>query len=169
VAVGFTPYADPRVRSLIGAYKFHSRTQLAAALGEVLARAASASPTLLPDSAVLLVPIPLQRRRERERGFNQAEEIARLLQPRLPAGSEIVSPLVRARKTAQQASLAKADRRANVAGAFRAIGACDEGKTYLLVDDVMTSGETLVAAAQALRSAGARTIRAITLAYGSDD
>ncbi len=158
-------YGDPRIRRLIAAYKFDGRTRLAGTFSALLARAATAAPTLFPDRPVSLVPVPLAPRRHRERGFNQAEGIAGLLLPHLPAGSAVRPLLERTRATAQQASLAKDARRGNVAGAFVAHGETDACGTVLLVDDVVTSGETLRAAAAALRSAGCRDIAAFAFAH----
>ena len=110
------------------------------------------------DGADLVVPVPLHRSRERTRGFNQARALARRLdRPMLDA-------LVRTRRTASQADLTAAKRRANVRGAFEWRGRALTGLTVVLVDDVSTTGATLNACATVLLDAGAQEVRALTAA-----
>lgn len=109
-----------------------------------------------------LVPVPLGPARQRRRGYNQSAELAR------PLGALVRVPvreaaLARVRETASQTRLAPEARRANLAGAFRA-GAGVRGRALVLVDDVFTTGATLLAAAQALLGAGARSVAAVTFA-----
>jgi ComF family protein len=110
---------------------------------------------------VFLVPIPLGRRRQRSRGYNQSECLARALEDSsgLPVRPTV---LRRIRETPTQTALTPEARRANVAGAFAAAEA--DGVACVLVDDVFTTGATLVAAAVALRAAGASRIDAVTFA-----
>lgn len=112
----------------------------------------------------LLVPVPLHRSRLRSRGYNQSAKVASV------AASALSLPwgnvLIRARATVSQVGLDAAGRRANVSGAF----ACPHDLTdlsILLIDDVVTTGATLEACAVACRHAGARDVRAVTLATGS--
>ena len=109
----------------------------------------------------VLVPIPLGDRRLRTRGYNQAAELAHALgrRWRLPVRPE---SLVRQRETQTQTELAPEARRANVEGAF--LPANRGHGTVILVDDVLTTGATLLAAAQALRSAGWGPVQAVTFA-----
>ncbi|HQR47417.1 MAG TPA: phosphoribosyltransferase family protein, partial [Thermoanaerobaculia bacterium] len=113
------------------------------------------------DGLDAVVPIPSPRRRNRERGYDPAallgEELARRLDlPLLPA-------LSRVKETPPQSRLTAAERRANVAGAFRA-RASAAGRSLLVVDDVLTTGATAFAAAEALRAAGARRVALAVLA-----
>lgn len=149
-------YAFP-ADALIRALKYRGTLAAAGALAEVLAPALWTAP--VPD---LVVPIPLSAARERERGFNQSLEIARCLPPRW---RQPVDPaaLVRIQDTPPQAALPLADRARNVKGAFRASRPLD-GLSIALVDDVMTTGATLDAAAAALRAAGAREVVAWVVA-----
>ena len=112
------------------------------------------------------VAVPLHPRRQRRRGFNQAAELAVRL------GLPVVGALRRIRATPPQTELPASRRRVNVRGAFaparrfgvRSGGAAVEGACVLLVDDVTTTGATLDACARVLRRAGAREVRALTLA-----
>ena len=110
---------------------------------------------------VSLIPVPLGRRRQRVRGYNQSEEIAFALGAR--TGLCLRTDLLqRVRETRTQTALTPEARHANVAGAFRA--GHSGGMDLVLVDDVFTTGATLAAAAAALVGAGARRVEAVTFA-----
>jgi ComF family protein len=110
-----------------------------------------------------LVPVPLYHRRRRERGFNQAAEIAR----GLASGRKIpvLDCLYRYRETVSQTGLERAARQQNMTGAFRLKPGFDVGgRSLLLVDDVFTTGATVNACAQALVQAGAAKLAVLTVA-----
>lgn len=110
-----------------------------------------------------LVPVPLYHRRHRERGFNQAKEIASGLgiRRKLP----VLDCLYRYRETLSQASLERSARWENMTDAFRLKPAFDvKGRNLLLIDDVFTTGATANACAQALRQAGAGQLAVLTVA-----
>jgi ComF family protein len=111
-----------------------------------------------------VVPAPLHWRRRWDRGFNQAELLARQVS-RL-TGIPLDRRLLRTRPTPPQAGLTAAERRTNVRGAFAAAGdkAAIRGKKLIVVDDVMTTGATLEACARALKRAGAADVAALALA-----
>lgn len=110
----------------------------------------------------LFVPIPLSKQRLKERGFNQAEELARHLSVHI-GGKLASSALVRTKVTMPQYGLTRDERKENLTGAFFG-QAMVRNKTVVIVDDIYTSGSTLAAAAGALIEAGAKSICAITVA-----
>jgi len=109
-----------------------------------------------------VVPVPMSRAKLRRRGYNQAELLARDLGRRLQLRCD---PALLAKRLERrtQSTLAKAERAANVRGAFRA-SERSKSKSILLVDDVCTTGETLRACAAALRRAGAARVCAVVVA-----
>lgn len=140
-------------RALVHGLKFRGQLPLARTLGAELARAVRARG---PVSAELVVPVPLHRRRLRERGFNQASELARVVGAEL--GLPVSSPgvVVRRRRTVPQTDLEGIGaRQRNVAGAFGVDSKGLAGRRVALLDDVMTTGATLFELARAARAAGA--------------
>jgi ComF family protein len=144
-------------RDLVLALKFRGRLGAAVPLAAGLAGATRARD--VPGD--LVVPVPLSRRRLRERGYNQAEELARRTARVLGLPCE-PRALVRARHTPAQTGLPRAARRRGPRGAFRARRAAVAERCVLLVDDVLTTGATVRASARALVRAGAvRVVAAI--------
>ena len=152
-AIALYRYAPP-VDHFIRALKFHQQLGLARLLGEQLARRlAQEAPR--PD---LIIPVPLHRARLRERGYNQALEIARPLARALGVPLDFRS-LVRIRATAPQTGMTVKARRKNLRAAFALRDAAAvRNLRVALVDDVMTTGSTVQAAAKCLRAAGAREV-----------
>ncbi len=110
-----------------------------------------------------LVPVPLYHRRRRERGFNQAQEIAQGLASKRKL--RVSDCLYRYRETASQTKLERPDRWINMAGAFHLKQGFDvKGQSLLIIDDVFTTGATADACAQALADAGAARLAVLTLA-----
>lgn len=140
-------YAFP-VDAMLHAFKYAGRLPVADALAHPLAELARSHP--LPDA---LVPMPLHPARLKERGFNQAMELARALSRELgvPALPDAVT---RQKDTAPQAGLPWKERRRNIRGAF----GCDRdfsGKRLAVIDDVMTTGATVGELAKTLKNNGA--------------
>jgi ComF family protein len=152
---------SPAVRGLVHAYKFGDAPELAEGL---VARAWATAAFARGPRPDLLLPVPLHALRRRERGYDQAARLAGAWSER--AGAPVAAALERARRTQQQARLGARARALNVRGAFRALRPeLVEGRRVALVDDVVTTGETLVAAEQALRAAGALRVEAWALAF----
>lgn len=146
-------YAFPVDRLLQG-LKYGGRLALAdwaAAALESRVRATATAP-MWGIGPPLLVPLPLSPERQRQRGFNQAQEIARDLARRLALPVDAV--LQRPRGAPPQAGLPWSERVRNVRGAFTARRRLD-GARIILIDDVMTTGATLAEAASTARRAGA--------------
>jgi ComF family protein len=127
-------------------------------LGELLANAPLWSEVPLG----ILVPVPLSAQRQHERGYNQARLLA--LAVAASGGLRMDALVVRRnRHTASQVGLSVRQRQANVKGAFSALNRAN-GHTYILIDDVCTTGATLGACATALLEAGAKAVWGVTLA-----
>ncbi|MEO5733202.1 MAG: ComF family protein [Rubrivivax sp.] len=153
---------------VITAFKFQGRVELAAALAQRLMTAlrraqAGDDPLLLPER---IVPVPLSDQRLRERGYNQAWELARPVSSAL--GIEADGRLLqRPLETAHQAELNRAARRLNLRGAFMVDPQRRSwlaGRRVALVDDVMTTGATAREAATVLLRAGAAAVQVWALA-----
>lgn len=113
----------------------------------------------------VLTPIPLHPRRQKWRGFNQAELLAKIIARTF--GLTFENLLVRKTETQTQVGLTKEARRKNVRGAFiLKSGAKVWGRDFLLVDDVYTSGATMKEAARVLKKAGAKSVWAMAIALG---
>lgn len=145
----------------IARFKFRGEPGWAAPLATLMRSAPWAEPAL--ECCDMVLPMPLAPARLRQRGFNQALELARRLAP----DNTDATLLLRTRETLAQSGLARAERLRNLRGAFALEplrAAAVSGRRIVLVDDVMTSGASLFAAAQVLRTAGAAHIAAIVFA-----
>ncbi len=153
-----TLYAPP-MRAAIHHFKYRRNIHLAPVLARfMLARVRR---DVLDDA--MLLPVPLHPEREKMRGFNQAALLARHLGTvlRLPLAEGV---LERSRPTRPQVTLSLPERMENMRGAFRVLAPERvRGRAFLLIDDVMTTGSTLEACAQALKDAGARRVWAYVL------
>ncbi|HET6349465.1 MAG TPA: phosphoribosyltransferase family protein [Candidatus Krumholzibacteria bacterium] len=154
---------DERLLVLIHLLKFARRERIAPWLAQAMDRG-------LPSRALehfhtpVLVPVPMERAARRRRGFNQAESIARALADRwrVPA---LRCALVKVRPTRPQAELGRVQRLVNLRGAFQADARVVRGARVLLVDDLVTTGATACACADALRHAGAVEVRVVCAGY----
>jgi ComF family protein len=148
-------------REAVRALKYSYVSALARPMAQLMARYVLEED---PIEADLLVAVPLHGRRQRLRGYNQSALLARELS-RLCGLPVAERGLARHRSTPPQARSADAEaRKRSVADAFVADCRWVEGKRVLLIDDVMTTGATLDACAQALRQAGAASVWAFTFA-----
>lgn len=149
------------LRELVHHLKYNGREWLGDPLGHRL----GAQITQHYDA---VIPLPLHRARELERGYNQAGVLATGISRAL--GRPVLSSLLRRqRRTARQADLDRAERMANLAGAFSAPPQHPDlaGRSLLLVDDVLTTGATACAATHALLAAGARRVDLAVLAVST--
>ena len=153
---------DGPARKLVQALKFSDRTDLAPMMAEWMVR----SGRELLDESVVILAVPLHRRRLFGRAYNQSGELARAVshlsgQPLAPG------TLIRRKATKPQVGLGRTARIANLSGAFRvepSRAPAIAGKRVLLVDDVLTTGATVNAAAKVLLRAGAAQVCVLTFA-----
>ena len=155
---------DGVVRECVHLFKYGSRLSLTKPLGQLMIN--FSNNCLKPKKFDIIVPVPLHRIRLRERGFNQAELLAKRLAA-FTGRPLCLKAIKRVRPTAAQAGLSKTKRFANLKGAFKI---CDAsrvtGKNILLIDDVLTTGSTLGECAKALLKAKAKSVEALVLAKG---
>jgi ComF family protein len=146
------------LRAAVHALKYQGQRAGAPALAALVAP--RVREVFRPDDRI--VPIPLHRRRESARGYNQSALVARALARHLDA-ERALEPVIRVRDTPPQVGLDREARRRNVKDAFAADPILCRGRSVMLVDDVCTTGATLGAAAEAALKAGARRVYAVVL------
>lgn len=162
-AVAYGAY-DDELRELIHLLKYEHVLPAAEVLGGMLAE--SIAKLECADSLVV-VPVPLHSAKRRQRGFNQAQLIARAALKRLANNGIHAAPdtLVRVRPTVSQIGLTRPQRRDNIRGAFRVVHLNRvAGRSILLVDDVLTTGTTASECARVLKKAGAQEVWVATVA-----
>jgi ComF family protein len=156
------PFREP-LRKLVHEMKYRHRWPLA----EILADTMLEHPRIrgVLDEIDVLVPVPLHWSRQISRGYNQADALARRLARRC-SNITVKYPIVRLKNTSAQTTVrSAADRAANLRLAFGLVDARSiAGKRVALVDDVITTGSTVKAAARAIKQADPTSIRAIAVA-----
>ncbi|MDX1496537.1 MAG: ComF family protein [Salinisphaeraceae bacterium] len=145
---------NPTTGWLVSGLKFRKQLSHARLLGQLLAEQVSATASWLPDR---IIPVPLHRQRLRERGYNQALEIARPVARKLGLPLDIRTAH-RQRHTEAQSELKRKARQKNMRGAF-SVARSLEGQSIAIVDDVVTSTATVAELAKALCEAGAERIQ----------
>ena len=152
-------YLEGTLQTAIHRFKYSNVRALATPLGKLAIEYLSSNP--LPMDVV--VPVPLHRRRLRERGYNQAALLAKEIGASvdLPVIDDV---LLRIKSTMPQVGLGAAQRRDNVKGAFRCTNTSLAGLSVLLADDVCTTGATLEACSAALRDTGVKLVWGLVLA-----
>jgi ComF family protein len=158
------------LRGAILQLKFRRRERWGRKLGTLLARIWDPIAERLAGNPPLLVPVPLHPARQRERGFNQAELLARGLRQQLERDGKCAAPVLetrclrRVQPTLPQITLGDRARWENVRHVFAADPGRVRRRDIVLVDDVMTTGATASACARALKRAGAQVVMVVTLA-----
>lgn len=143
-------YAFPLDR-LVQSFKYHGTLAYADWFAQAMLERRAERP-----AADVLIPVPLARSRQRERGFNQALEIAKPLS-RWTGIPLLADTAIRVRDTPPQASLAWSERAKNIRGAFACAKALT-GRRVIVIDDVMTTGASLEEFAKTLKRAGAASV-----------
>ena len=173
------PYRAGLVQALVLEAKFHNSKKAQRILGQILAEYVYIKEyrTKLKSSKLILIPIPLGKKRRKERGYNQIEEIATYAlkysikaekQAEISLNTHI---LRRVHETAPQTTLNRAARLENMKDSFVVSRKIQENLSsnsetlYILVDDVVTTGATLLAAKEALEAAGIKNILLLALAH----
>ena len=166
-AVAYGSY-DRELRDLIHLLKFQQVRPAAAVLGRLLAETIASLEQAMPVGRIAVVPVPLHRRKQAQRGFNQAEMIARgaLQQLARPKRFDLCTGvLLRERNTESQIGLTSHQRRKNLRGAFAVSDPTRIVKRdILLIDDVLTTGTTASECARVLLRAGAARVWVATAA-----
>ncbi len=160
---------DGVLKELIHQFKYKEKKYLANALGKLLVD--FVEEYLKEERFDYIVPIPLEKARQKKRGYNQAELLARIL------GEAVDKPILtnlveRRKKTKPQFGLNREERFENLSGAFEISKSGEQnistiaGKTILLLDDLATTGATLDECARALKEAGVSEVYGLVLAHG---
>lgn len=155
-------YEAGPVKEMVHHLKYSGITALADLLGELVVERLDGK---LPKGDLITVPVPLHKKREAERGFNQSELLARYISKRLDIPGGIA--LLRMRRTESQVKLSGMERRRNLVGVFQCVDPeLIDKKTVLLIDDVTTTGSTLNECAKVLKAAGAKAVWGVVVARG---
>ena len=171
-------------RYIVMGFKYGDKLQIGETMGEMLAdrMLAALGPDKLPSAYDLLVPVPLSRKRELTRGYNQAAIIAahfaertnlniRNRDPRNTLNPKIIEPLSRIRETSAMKGLSPTERAENIKGSFAVKYGKDDmikGSRCLIIDDIYTTGATIDEIAKVLYEAGAESVDFLTFASGAD-
>lgn len=156
-----TLFSQAPVKGLIHTLKYSGITKATLPFKELFEKE---KVNLLRIPADVVMPIPLHPRRERERGFNQSEEVAKNVSEILSLPLQTHNLLRRRSAPPQAQKRRRAERMRNIRGLFKYNGEILGGKSVLLIDDVSTSGATLKEAAKVLVENGAQAVHAFVLA-----
>ncbi len=165
--IALTTYNEESVfGQLIRNFKYSFSESAKKIIAEYIDEANEIIQTISSSTIHYIIPVPLHRRRQAERGFNQADTIAEVVSRKIMIPK--ISALVRERATKQQATLSREERKNNVKNAFTLCSSKFDlqDRICLLVDDVYTTGSTMGECATVLRAAGAKDVIGFTLARG---
>lgn len=153
---------NPQISAAIHQFKYRFTRELVNYFADLMA-AKLGELEMLRGKQLVLIPVPLHRKRLNQRGFNQAELIANSIQ----GSAEVMPLLARTKNTAQQAKLSRIDRQKNLDSAFTLnfpYHFDHKNRIYFLVDDVCTTGATLENCAKTLKLAGAKRVYGLVIA-----
>lgn len=161
------PYDTPVCRALIWELKYYHSHKASQLGGHILAEYIR---TLLAEEMLpcaLLIPIPMHKKRRRERGYNQTEKLCAVIAAELPEHIEYhPRALARTRYTKRQTTSSRKNRLEGVAGSMKITDPAHiRGRVCIVIDDVVTTGATLSEASRALKQAGAKNVHLLSLAY----
>ncbi|MBI5045958.1 MAG: ComF family protein [Candidatus Niyogibacteria bacterium] len=159
-------YSEPPIKALIHDLKYRSATKVAETLGDIFCDNTNFALQNLKNENSVIVPVPITARKLRERGFNQSEILAAALS-RKSGISLATDILLKIKNTASQVAVAeRAKRLENLRDSF-AVPHPERisGKTAILVDDILTTGATIIECARELKKAGAKNIIALVVAH----
>jgi competence protein ComFC len=156
-------YNDKLLQNLVKSLKFRLLTALEPVLGRLIKKFCLKYSQVFPANAIL-IPVPLHSLRFRERGFNQAEIVAKAVSDALAYQVDLNS-LKRSRYTFRQSELPAEMKAGNIKDAFKCEGDL-AGRVVILADDVYTSGATMQECARTLKEAGAKEVWGFVLARG---
>ncbi|MGI6007855.1 MAG: ComF family protein [Ruminococcus sp.] len=160
---GIFPYAG-WVQESMSRFKFHGRVEYGRFYGKIMA--AQAADRIERWKVQVILPVPMHRKKEKRRGYNQAEILAREVGKTL--GIPVRKDLVfRTRNTKPLKEMTPEMRRKNLRDAFRAVPECGRYKSILLVDDIYTTGSTIDAIAKILKQQGTEKIYFLTACTGT--
>jgi ComF family protein len=158
---------DGTILTAIHLFKYHRKTGIGKVLGNIMADFVSGIWDM--NAFDLIIPVPLHIKKLRERGFNQAVVLARVLSKRFKIALDITS-LKRVLVTPPQVGLGRKERLINVKGAFSVTSQHQiSGKRILLIDDVYTTGSTLTECSHVLLNAKAEAVAVLTMARATGE
>ena len=158
---------NPQIKAAIKQFKYRFTKELADHFANLIVEKIGEL-NMVKNRQIILIPVPLHKKRLNERGFNQAEVIARAVANHLPDQIKIIPLLERIRHTKQQAKLDKEGRHKNLEGAFKLNKFCvqkySSNNLYFIVDDVCTTGTTLEHCTKALKENGFGKVYGLVIA-----
>lgn len=160
-------YKDPIIRALIWQMKFRGEKKFTKVIGDILA-SEIAQRTRIKNGKFLLIPIPIHSKRRKERGFNQCELICEKIVRRLPHLQYDKKILFRQIYRTKQSWGDRAERAEKIRGVFAVHQKAKKkisGRQVVLIDDVITTGATVLEAKRCLLKAGATDVKILTFAH----
>ncbi len=151
---------NPQIQAAVKQFKYRFTEELAEYFADLMIEKIGEL-NMAKKRKIILIPVPLHKKRLNYRGFNQAEVIAKVIQDRMGNEAEVIPMLKRVRHTDQQAKLNKSERHKNLKGAFILNKKCiheqkmyTKNTIYFIIDDVFTTGATLESCAEVLKGSG---------------